>query len=179
METFLPPKAFVINPHYREQREKSLSHLTDDMIDANIISLINGFNRLPYCFTLQSCYGHFVTKDQKDLYNLEPLPAKDIVDRVTYRLSYIAFCFEHSTSGIGLFEALKRMTSIDPDYIQFCCAAWFWENQVNSYALQVIPDRFKRNDTATVDFKEAQHIEKIRNELFMRLYDLMGDFQET
>jgi len=36
------------------------------MIDGPIIGLINGFNKLPYCFTLQSCYEHFVYKNLKE-----------------------------------------------------------------------------------------------------------------
>ena len=57
--------------------------------------------------------------------------------------------------GKELFEALKEITAIDPENIQFCCAEWFWKRQVNSYVLQVEPDRFKHKDTAELDFKEA------------------------
>jgi hypothetical protein len=49
------------------------------MIDMPVVDLINGFNKRPYCFTLQSCYGHFVSNDQKDTHNLDPLPAKEII----------------------------------------------------------------------------------------------------
>ena len=73
--------------------------LTDDMIDMPIINLINGFNKLPYCFTLQSCYGHFVYNGQKDSHNLEPLPVKDTIAKVEYRIAYIAFCIENSRLG--------------------------------------------------------------------------------
>jgi hypothetical protein len=45
-------------------------------------------------------------------------------------------------------------------------------------ALQVEPDRFKRKDTALLDFKEALHIEKIRNTVFIRLYELLENTQE-
>ena len=38
-----------------------------------------------------------------------------------------------------LFNALKEITIIDPENVQFCCAEWFWKRQVNSYALQVEP----------------------------------------
>ena len=44
--------------------------------------------------------------------------------------------------------------------------------------MQVAPDRFKRKDTATIDFKEALHIEKIRNELFIQLYELLENEKE-
>ncbi len=143
------------------------------MIDRPIVDLINGFNKLPYCFTLQSCYGHFVYEVQKDPNNLESLPTSDTIANVEYRIAYIAFCIENSTSGSVLFEALKRFITIDPENIQFCCAEWFWSKQVNSYALQVEPDRFKHEDKAVINFKEALGIEKIRNEFFNLLYKLL------
>lgn len=148
------------------------------MIDMPIIDLINWFNKLPYCFTLQSCYGHFVYNGQKDTHNLEPLPVKGAIAKVEYRIAYIAFGIENSLSGRELFESLKEITTLDPENIQFCCAEWFWKKQINSYALQVEPDRFKRKDTAIVDLKEALHIEKIRNEFFIRLYELLENAKE-
>ncbi len=39
------------------------------------------------------------------------------------------------------FHDLRQIPAIDPEYIQFGCAEWFWEAQVNSYALQVEPMR--------------------------------------
>ena len=173
METYTEPKELVENPHYHSQRRKSLCGLTDDMIDAPIIEIVNGFNKLPYCFTLQSCYGHFVHNSQKNPHNLAFLPIKDSLDRVEYRIAYIAFCIENSASGRGLIEALKEITAIDPENVQFCCAEWFWKRQVNSYALQVEPERFKRKDKAILDYREALHIEKIRNEFFVRLKELL------
>ena len=174
METYTELKAFVANPGYQGQRQKVLSALTDDAIDRPIVDLVNGFNRLPHCFTLQSCFGHFVYNDQPDRYNLEPLPVVKKIDaNVEYRIAYIAFCLENSASGRELFESFKPIATIDPQYIQFCCAQWFWDRQVNSYALQVQPDRFKRRDTAVVAFKEALHIEKVRNEFFRRLDELL------
>lgn len=178
METFTELKELVDNPHYKVQRLKSLGDLVDDMIDVPIIDLINGFNKLPFCFTLQSCYGHFVYNGQKDTHNLEPLPVKGAIAKVEYRIAYIAFCIENSLLGRKLFESLKEIMAIDPESVQFCCAEWFWKRQVNSYALQVEPDRFKRKDTAIVDFKEALYIEKMRNELFVRLYELLEDPKE-
>lgn len=173
METFTELKELAENPHYQVQRRTILYNLTDDMIDVPIIDFINGFNKLPYCFTLQSCYGHFVYNGQKDTHNLEPLPSEDIIAKVEYRIAYVAFCIENSLLGRKLFESLKEITAIDLKNVQFCCAEWFWQRQVNSYALQVVPDRFKRKDMAILDYKEASHIEKIRNEFFHRLYELL------
>ncbi len=173
METFADLKALAENPHYQAQKQEILSDLKYDEIDMPIVNLIIGFNQLPYCFTLQSCYGHFVYHGQKDPHNLEPLPTEENIAEVEYRIAYIAFCIENSTAGRGLFNALKAITHVDPENIQFGCAEWFWERQLNSYALQVEPDRFKRQDTAVLEFKEALHIEKIRNTFFGRLYALL------
>lgn len=178
METFTELKELVENPHYQAQKQKVLFDLNDDMIDMPIVNLINGFNKLPYCFTLQSCYGHFVYNGQRDTHNLDPLPEKEIIAKVEYRIAYVAFCIENNASGKGLFEALKKITAIDPENVQFCCAEWFWKRQINSYALQVEPDRFKSKDTAIIDFKEALHIEKIRNTFFVQLYELLENAKE-
>jgi hypothetical protein len=173
LETFTELKKLSENPNYQFQKQKILYDLNDDMIDKPIIGIINGFNSLTFCFTLQSCYGHFVYDGQKDPHNLDPLPANGIITKVEYRIAYIALCIENSSSGRELFAALNEITDIDPENIQFGCAEWFWKKQINSYALQVEPDRFKFQDTATLDFKEALHIENIRNTFFVRLYKLL------
>jgi hypothetical protein len=173
VETFTDPKKMVENPNYQDQRQKSLAGLSDDLIDAPIIELINDFNKLPYCFTLQSCYGHFIYYGQSNPHNLEPLPITDTLDRVEYRIAYICLCIQNGDLGRWLLEALKEITPIEPGNIQFCCAEWFWKRQVNSYALQVQPDRFKRKDSAILDYREALHIEKIRNEFFVHLQKLL------
>ena len=161
------------NPYYNAQKQKILLDLTDDMIDTPIISLIKRFNKLPYCFTLQSCYGHFRYNGQKESYNLETLLARDINTQVEYRIAYIAFCIKNSLLGRGLFKSLQKITAINPGNIQFCCADWFWEKQINSYVLQVEPGRLKHQDTAILALKEVLHIGKIRNKFFSVLYELV------
>ena len=161
------------NPYYQVQRQKSLRNLTDNMIDAPIVKTVNSINRLPYCFTLQSCYGHFVYDGQKNPHNLEPLPIKGNIDKVEYRIAYIAFCIENSLLGRKLFASFEEITTIDPENIQLCCAEWFWKKQANSYALQVEPERYKRQDTAILDFEEALHVEKIRNTFYIHLNALL------
>jgi hypothetical protein len=173
LETFTAPKALVNNPHYRDQRQKDLTSLNDVVIDEPISELINAFNKLPYCFTLQSCYGHFIYSGQSDPHNLEPLPLTDTIAEVEYRIAYIAFCIENSNLGRMFFDALREITDIDPENIQFCCAEWFWKRQINSYALQVEPDRFKFEDKVVLDYKEALKIEKVRNEFFVRIKELL------
>lgn len=152
-----------------------LASLSDNMLDTPIIDLINGFNQLPYCFTLQCCYGHFVHDLQKNPHNLDPLPTTDTIRSVEYRIAYIAFCIENSAPGRTFREALSNIRLVDPENIQFCSAAWFWKRQVNSYALQVQPDRFKDKDRTLLDYKEALRIEKVRNAFFVQLQEL---FQE-
>lgn len=144
-----------------------------------IVNLINGFNALPFCFTLQCCYGHFVFDGQHDTHHLEPLPATEIITKIEYRIAYIAFCIENSNSGQELIKSLMEMTDIDPENIQFGCAEWFWNQQVNSYVLQVEPDRFKYQDTAALDFKESLYIQNIRNTCFIRLYELLEKLTDT
>ncbi|MBN2125988.1 MAG: hypothetical protein JW821_16945 [Deltaproteobacteria bacterium] len=173
METFAKPKEFVENPYYQDQRQKTLAGLSDGMIDTPIIDLIRAFNALPHCFTLQSCCGHFVFAGQKDPSNLDPLPITDTLTGVEYRIAYVALCIEDSDSGRRLLDALKEIPSLDPENIQFCCAEWFWKMQVNSYALQVEPDRFKDQDTAMLDYREALRIEKVRDAFFARLRALV------
>jgi hypothetical protein len=70
---------------------------------------------------------------------------------------------------------LQKITAVDPENIQFCSARWFWGRQVNSYALQVEPDRFKHQDKAVLDYKEALYIENLRNEFFLKLERLLQD----
>ena len=173
METFAEPKELVENPQYFEQRQKSLSGLIDDKIDAPIVEIINGFNERLYCFTIQCCYGHFLYPGQKNPDNLKVLPVTKSVHRVDYRIAYVAFCIENSVPGKMLFEALRGIALIDPDNIQFFSAEWFLQRQVNSYALQVEPDRFKHKDQVVLDYREALNIEKIRNEFFVQIGDLL------
>ena len=106
------------------------------------------------------------------------MPVTDTIAGVEYKIAYIALCIDCSDSGRRLFEVLREVTSIDPENVQFCCAEWVWKRQVNSYALQVEPDRFKHEDTAMLDYKEALRIEKIRNEFFVRITDLLQRLQD-
>jgi hypothetical protein len=172
LETYITPKELIENRQYQAQRQKQLAGLADSLIDAPIAGLVNRINRLPYCFTLQSCYGHFICNGQNNPSNHVPLPPAGAIARVEYRIAYIAFCIENSDAGKSLLADLARITTIDPKNIQLCCAEWFWERQVNSYALQVEPDRFKHRDSAILGYREAQQIEKTRDEFYARLSGL-------
>jgi hypothetical protein len=163
LETFTEIKDFVDNPHFSEQRRKSLSKLDFNTIDAPIAEIIKRFSKLPYCFTLQSCYGHFLYHDQRDPHNIESLPISNKIKKVEYRIAYIAFCIKNSESGIELFHDLSKIIVIDPEYLQFGCAEWFWKRQVNSYALQVEPKRFMTKDKVTIPYDEALYIQNVRD----------------
>ena len=173
METYTKPKKMVKNPHYQAERQKKLGSLSDSMIDEPIIEIVYAFNELPYCFTLQSCYGHFIHDGQKDPHSLEPLPVTNTIVRVAYKIAFIALCIEDSDSGRRLFDALQEITNIDPENIQFFSADWFWARHVNSYALQVEPCRYKHKDRITIDYEEALKIEMIRNAFFDQLRVLL------
>ena len=114
METFIEPGKLESNPEFQKQKQKTLTELSDGMIEDPIVNVIR-----------------------------------------------------------GLLEKLQTITSIDPENIQYCSARWFWRRQVNSYVLQVEPDRFKHKDKAILDYKEALYIENLRGEFFRKLEELL------
>ncbi len=166
MQTFAVPKKMVPNPNFETQKQSSLAGLKDHMIDAPILEIIKRFNRLPFCYTLQSCHGHFVYEGQTDILNVNPLPANNIPIPIEYRIAYIAFAIANSDVGRRFKHALGEVVAIDKANIQFCSADWFWERQVNTYALQVEPDRFKHQDKALLNYAEARRVEAVRNAFF-------------
>ena len=109
MKTFTELKDFVDNPHFHEQRQTSVNRVDMTTIDLPIVEVIDDFSKLPYCFTLQSCYGHFLYSGQKDKKNIEPLPASEDIAEVEYRIAYIALCIENSESGRQLFSELRQV----------------------------------------------------------------------
>ena len=175
MKTFTKLKAFVDDPHYYEKREESLCKLQISTIDAPIVEIIKDFAKLPYCFTLQSCYGHFIHKGQENPKNVEPLSLSDLdkSSSIEYRIAYIALCIQNNDLGKQLLQDLKKITKIDPEYIQFGSAEWFWRRQVNSYALQVEPERYKKEDRCRLSIQEALYVEKVRTQVFKELKNLV------
>jgi hypothetical protein len=53
-----------------------------------------------------------------------------------------------------------------PAFIQFGSPVWFRERQVNAFAWQVAPKRFKDQDQATIDHVEALQVQKVRDQCF-------------
>ncbi|MFC1502290.1 hypothetical protein ACFL6A_02650 [bacterium] len=177
METFTALKKFVANPRYSEQRKRTLHSLDLDSIDNPIRNLIQDLSQLPFCFTLQSCYGHFLHDPQMDPHNLDPLPASDDIEDVQYRIAYIALCIQDSAAGRQLYSHLEKIPALDPEYIQFGCAEWFRERQINSFALQVEPRRFMYKDQATIPYQEALHVQQVREIFFKKLEEIVKNYQ--
>ena len=173
METFSAPRGFVKNSNYQMQKRESLRKLDFSIIDSPIIDIVRGFSRLNYCFTLQSCYGHFLYPAKRDPDNIEPLPFVNDIKSVEYRIAYLAICIEDSIPGKELFDNLGEIPSVDQEYIQFGSAGWFWERQLNSYALQVEPMRYMNRDRCRIDYAEALHVEQIRNQFIEQLRTLL------
>jgi hypothetical protein len=175
LETYTEFRDFIDHPGYHDQRRQSLRRLDIDTIDTPIVQIIRDITKLPYCFTLQSCYGHFLYPGQEDTRDMEPLPVSGDIKHVDYRIAYIAVCIQNCDVGRALLDDLKDIPAIDPAYIQFGCADWFWNTHPNSYVLQVEPERHKTKDRATVDYDEALHIEQTRNEFFGALTKLIQE----
>ncbi len=175
METFAKPRQLVENPKYKEERASALKKIPWEDIDSPIREVVEGFLKLECCFTLQACFGHFVYSKQAELDNLAILPAHDI-GTVTYRIAYIAFCLEDSVQGRSLLSQLAEVPLIDSDYVQFGSPGWFWDQHLNSFALQVEPVRFKNQDQVTIDYTEALQVQKIRDLFFSRLKHIIHSF---
>jgi hypothetical protein len=173
METFSEPREFVENTRYPKARKDALAALDLGSIDEPILDIVAGFATLPHCFTLQCCYGHFISVAGQDPHSLEPIP-RDYSGMVRYRIAYIAFCIENSSRGRSLRDSLSRITAIDPGYIQFGSPDWFWEQQVNSYALQVEPIAHQLKDEAILEISEAFVTQRVRDIFFSKLRELIG-----
>jgi hypothetical protein len=121
---------------------------------------------------MQSCYGHFVHSGQQDIRGLEKLANYKEGTEVKYRIAYLALCIEFNESGMELLKNLQSVVQIDHEYIQFGSVGWFLRKHVNPYALQVEPERFKLQDTATVSINEAIHLQTVRDRMFEEIREI-------
>ena len=174
METFTKFMPMVVDPHYQDRRKQCLNELNIDELDAPIADLIDDLCEFPFCFTIQSCFGHFLYAGKEDPISIDPLPSTNDINTAEYRIAYIALCVENSRPGREFLRWLKQLPEIDPQYIQFGCAGWFLERNPNSYVLQIEPERFRGKDKCTIDYQEALHIEKVRNAFYDRLRMLVS-----
>ena len=173
METFAPLREFEVHAGYARAREKVMSAFDPSSIDTPILDVVQGFAELPHCFTLQSCFGHFMWDGQTDPHSLEAVPTRD-VGTVRYNIAYLALCMEQSAAGSRLRELLDGVRAVDIEYVQFGSPAWFWERYPNSYALQVEPERFQSQDRAVLVHSEALHVQAVRDEFFVRLREILA-----
>jgi len=70
---------------------------------------------------------------------------------------------------------MRELRDLDPRYIQVGTGAWFWDQQVNSYAIQVMPKRARKLDSVEVDGKEARHLSHVRSGLFRRFEAMLAE----
>jgi hypothetical protein len=77
METFSKPRDFIHHARFARDRSNILSELRLGNIDLPIRDIVAALMKLSYCFTLQSCYGHFIWDGQPDLHNMAVLPLQD------------------------------------------------------------------------------------------------------
>jgi hypothetical protein len=172
METYIDYKPFTHNPNFKANRQATLQNLDLKLVDSPLRILIKDINRLPCIFTLQCCHGHFLKKNGKEISTLE---LSEIDEQVQYKLAYIAICLENSRTGENIRQSLLNIPlSIDRGKIQFCSAKWFWEQWLNTYVLQVMPNKFKDRDTAPLEYPEAREIGRVRDELFLSLKDFVA-----
>ena len=173
MQTFRQAKPFSNDPHYRKRRSAAIAELDISVIDPPIRKIVSAYNTLPYSSTLQSCYGHFLYEGQGDDHNTDPLPEDTMIEKVDYRIAYLAFCVENSEPGRSLKREIADLTRLDPMNIQLGSAGWIWKDIPNFYAIQVEPDRYRDKDRVFLDFEEALRIERVRNEFFASLAEIV------
>ncbi|MBP2029723.1 hypothetical protein J2755_000643 [Methanohalophilus levihalophilus] len=177
METFTTAKPFVLNKSYEIERKQSLFQLKEEInkgsIDSPILRLVEEFTKIPHCFTIQCCYGHFVHDAERDPHNLVPLDKySNEIEKVNYRIGYLTFCIQNNADGKKLFQDFQNLAQQDAEYIQFGSADWFWERQVNSYVIQIEPERSKDTDSVWIDLDEALYVEKLKDSFFSAVFEV-------
>ncbi len=179
MRTFQEEKQPVNNPGFKNKRNSILRSLDIELIDEPIKPLIANIAKLPYCYTIQSCYGHFVHSKQSDLENLIPLDTFTDISEIEYRIAYLAFAIKENSDSIKLLSEIRKLSDIDTEYIHFGSADWFWERHLNSYVIQVEPYRFRFHDSCIVDFTEARRLENVKKKLFEELNSLFNSLRNS
>ena len=168
MESFRAAKAFVAHLQYAPDRLRTLAAMDPGSIDEPIRDIVAALAQRSDCYSLQSCWGHFICHDGQDRHTLEPI-ADGYMGSVRYRIAYIALCIENSRNGRILRNLLSEIPALAPDGIQFGSAGWFWERCVNTYVLQVAPSRHKDKDEMLLDGEEARQVQTIRDRFFREL----------
>ncbi len=174
METFTEPRQLVATNGYVEERRAVLGDSDQSDLDGPIVDVVQAFAALPHCFTLQACYGHFLTSPGQDEHSVAAIPDGH-AGSVRYRIAYIAFCIENSDRGRAFLDRLSRISSADPAYLQLGSADWFWDQWVNSYVLQVEPEAHRFKDQMSLSAGEAVRTERARERFFAELRRVLAD----
>jgi len=173
LETFAKARELVEDRGFVRARQKSIAELDLSSIDDPIADIVEGFGALPHCFTLQCCCGHFLCLPEQGLHSIDRIPP-GFSGLATYRIAYIAFCLENSRRGQALLQSLAQLPAVDPDFVQFGSADWFWERWINSYALQVEPKAHMLKDEVILGAAEALQTQAARDLLFRELRVLLA-----
>ncbi len=177
METFTKARPIVENPGFASQRDAALLALDRSAIDAPLVPLIGDLNALPCCFTLQCCWGHFLPPGEADDHTMAAPPARGMAE-LEYRLAYVAFCVSDDGAGRALRDAVGELMDAEPRFVQFGSADWFWERQLNSYAIQVAPRRARGQDRMTLDGKQARLVSHARTRMFREFAELARSLRD-
>lgn len=169
METFAPARPMVAHPGFMQERRRALASLDLAAIDPPLQPLIQSLSRVEHCFTMQSCWGHFVHPGQPDEHGVACLAGYSDATVVDYRIAYKAFCLQDSPAGRRLYQDLEALVDIDQANIQFGSADWFWQQAVNTYQVQVEPRRHQFRDRVEVGISEALTLQETRDRLYERL----------
>lgn len=172
MNTFTESREFVTHLRYYQDRKKAIAALDLDSIDEPIVDIVSALADLSFCFPLQSCVGHFVCDPDQNTRTLASV-RKTYAGPVRYRIAYVALCIENSHNGRTMHNFLAEIPTIDPTYIQFGSADWFWERFANSYILQVEPLIHMEKDEVILEAAEARHVQITRDLFFDRLRNLV------
>ena len=157
MDTYCPAKPLTVDPGYGARRQKALAGLDLNALDPPMVSLVDSFNRLPHCYTLQCCHGHLMIPNQGPPADWKRLPVENPPAKALYQLAYMALVVRNDSAGRGLMRGLAVVAGRAPAFMQLGSAQWFWEAQgeVNSYVLQVSPQ----------DRQDQDHFEMLRDEV--------------
>jgi len=179
VETFVPAVEFVEDSGFATRRRRAMRDLDLDALDVPVAELIAGFAELPWCFTLQCCYGHFVRRGDDD-HTLARLAGEALsAEPVLYRIAYVAWCIDPGAEGRRLRDDLRDVAAHEPALVQFGSATWFVERQVNSYVLQVEPERYAHLDKVLLGYDEALRVQAARDAFFVRLSGLLDEHRRA
>ena len=91
MQTYTKARPIEDDPDFEARRDAARAALDLPDVDEPMVPLVEELNRLPHCFTLQCCFGHFVADGETDPRTLAPPPPMG-KKSMEYNLAYVAFC---------------------------------------------------------------------------------------